>query len=524
MAAFESTAYPKSRLAAQRALRVLLVEDSADDAELILLALRRSGYAPQSCRVETREALEAALEQPWDVILTDHNLPALDSLAVIELLRARKVASPCLIVSGEIGEETAVSLIQRGAVDYVSKHNLARLGMAIDRALYEQEIQRAQAAAEQALRRAYEELEQRVRQRTAELQAVVEQLNASEQRFRAVFNSQLGAIITTDAEGVICEINPTAAALYGCSSAPLVGQPMSALLKQPEAYRDLLLIAERGSSWFSLGKRMPIRRADGSSFLGEVLGAVLKNDRGVTLGYVWMIRDLSELERAEAKAADANRRVANSREQERLRLARDIHDGPLQDLVGVSFHMADLERKLRSGAPALEVAELVRGFRESITGAIKQLRAVINDLRPAGLDEFGLVAALEGYIANFERSRKEALEIDFRVAGEIDPLPEEISLGLFRIVQEALSNVAKHARAQRVEIALQRHKSRLVLRICDDGVGFEVPEDFRDLTEDRHFGLVGIAERVELMRGRLAVRSRAGAGTEVAVEVPITSQ
>jgi two-component system sensor histidine kinase UhpB len=524
LATFESSAYTKTRLSARKPLRILLVEDSEDDAELILLELRRSGFAPSSQRVETPQALSDALQKPWDIILTDHNLPTLDSSGVIALLREVAVSAPCIIVSGEIGEETAVSLIQRGASDYVSKNNLSRLGMAIDRALHEREMARAHDAAEQALRRAYDELEQRVRQRTAELQAVVEKLNESEQRFRAIFNSQLGAIFTTDAKGIIREINPAAATLYGYGNTPLVGQGIWHLLEDQSAYQDLLVIAEQGSSWFSLGKRMKIRRVDGTVFWGEVLGAVLKNDREATLGYVWMIRDLSELQRAEQKAADANRRVANSREEERLRLARDIHDGPLQDLVGVSFHMADLERKVLNDAlKDSDIAEKIRGFRESVTGSIKQLRGVINDLRPAGLDEFGLIAALEGYVANFRRAREDTLLVSLNVSGNWDSLPDQISLGIFRIVQEALSNVAKHAKASRVDVSLDKDGQQLNLQVRDDGVGFAVPDDFRDLTEDRHFGLVGIAERIELMRGRLVVHSTPGAGTEIRVTVPVAN-
>lgn len=523
MAPSESVSYPKARLGKRKPLRLLLVEDSEDDAELILLELRRSGFAPNSQRVETRQDLIAALKTPWDVILTDHNLPALDSSGVIDLLAEAEASAPCIIVSGEIGEETAVSLVQRGASDYVSKNNLARLGIAIDRALHDREMQRAQDAAERALRRAYDELEQRVRQRTSELQAVVEKLNESEQRFRAVFNSQLGAIFSTDANGIIREVNPAAASLYGYGDTPLIGEGIWILLEDEVLYREMLFIAEQGSSWLSLGKRMRIRRVDGSVFWGEVLGAVLKNDRSETLGYVWMIRDLSELQRAEEKAADANRRVANSREEERLRLARDIHDGPLQDLVGVSFHMADLERRVMSDTVAdHEIASKVRGFREGVTASIKQLRGVINDLRPAGLDEFGLVAALEGYIANFRRSREDKILATLQILGDCDGLSEQISLGIFRVVQESLSNVAKHAQASRVDVSLNVTTDTLALCIRDDGVGFVVPDDFRDLTEDRHFGLVGIAERVELMRGQLEVVSNRGEGTEISIRVPTT--
>ena len=150
-------------------LRALLVEDSADDAALVGLELRRGGFAPMMRRVDTREALLAALAEPWDVVLSDHAMPSLDALDVVKLLRGRSLDLPCIVVSGTIGEEAAVSLMRSGAVDYVNKGNLGRLAPAVSRALREVEMRRARRAAEEALRRAYDELEARVTARTAEL-------------------------------------------------------------------------------------------------------------------------------------------------------------------------------------------------------------------------------------------------------------------------------------------------------------------------------------------------------------------
>ncbi len=150
-------------------LRALLIEDSADDAALVALELRRGGFAPVTRRVDTRERVLEALLEDWDVVLSDHAMPLLSALDVVELLRERALDVPCLIVSGAIGEEAAVSLMQSGAVDYVNKDNLSRLAPAVSRALREVEMRRARRAAEEALRRAYDELEARVTARTAEL-------------------------------------------------------------------------------------------------------------------------------------------------------------------------------------------------------------------------------------------------------------------------------------------------------------------------------------------------------------------
>ena len=139
--------------AAKGLLRVLLIEDSEDDAELVLRALRR-GFETASSRVDTYEAArEALFSHPWDVVLTDHAMPNFSSAGALELLQELHLELPCVVVSGAIGEEAAVSLMQKGAADYVNKGKLARLGPAVTRALREAEARRARAEAEEALAR-----------------------------------------------------------------------------------------------------------------------------------------------------------------------------------------------------------------------------------------------------------------------------------------------------------------------------------------------------------------------------------
>jgi signal transduction histidine kinase len=151
-------------------LRVLLVEDSVDDAELTLRALRRGGYDIEAQRIDTREAMKEALSQgEWQIVLSDHAMPRFSSLGVLEVLEEASPDIPCIIVSGAIGEEAAVELMRRGAVDYVNKGRLGLLPPAVNRALRAAAEQRARREAEEALKRAHDELERRVELRTAEL-------------------------------------------------------------------------------------------------------------------------------------------------------------------------------------------------------------------------------------------------------------------------------------------------------------------------------------------------------------------
>jgi len=136
-------------------LRLLLVEDSADDAELLLRELRRAGYEPAAERVQTAAELQAALARgPWDLVISDHNLPGFSAPEALALLQASGVDAPFIIVSGAIGEETAVQAMRAGARDYIMKDNLARLGPAIVRELREVEARRARKRTEERYRQA----------------------------------------------------------------------------------------------------------------------------------------------------------------------------------------------------------------------------------------------------------------------------------------------------------------------------------------------------------------------------------
>jgi signal transduction histidine kinase len=158
----------------------LLIEDSEDDAALVEIELRRAGYAPACHRVETPEALSAALErQNWDLVICDYRLPNFDGLAALASVKAMGLDLPFIIVSGYITEETAVAAMKAGAHDYVMKDKLARLGPAVERELRDAEVRRERRRAEEALRRVYEELEVRVQERTAELKTANTRLQAA---------------------------------------------------------------------------------------------------------------------------------------------------------------------------------------------------------------------------------------------------------------------------------------------------------------------------------------------------------
>jgi DNA-binding NtrC family response regulator len=151
-------------------LKVMLVEDSEDDALLVLRELRKGGYDPVSERIETPEAMKVALQkQKWDIIISDYFMPGFSGPAALRLLKESGFDLPFIIVSGKIGEDTAVEVMKAGAHDYILKENMTRLAPAIKRELIDAETRHARRKADEALKKAYEELEAKVIERTAEL-------------------------------------------------------------------------------------------------------------------------------------------------------------------------------------------------------------------------------------------------------------------------------------------------------------------------------------------------------------------
>ena len=199
-------------------------------------------------------------------------------------------------------------------------------------------------------------------------------------------------------------------------------------------------------------------------------------------------------------------------EAERLRIARDLHDGPAQVLSNLVLEAEILERLLQR-EPRLLPAELEE-FKASVRNAVGDMRRFMFDLRPTSLDDLGLVATLKRYTTEYQD--RTGITCRFNVSGEEMRLPPDIEEALYRIIQEALTNVQRHARAKTVEVSLVIHPERAQLRVRDDGAGYSplpAPPGGR-----RKLGVLGMQERASDLGGHLDIRTVASGGTEVVAE------
>jgi len=226
---------------------------------------------------------------------------------------------------------------------------------------------------------------------------------------------------------------------------------------------------------------------------------------------------------AEAARADTHERlldrIVQATEEERRRVAAEIHEGPIQRLAGVAYTVELVRRRLARGQAA-SGRQLLETLERQLSTEIGALRRLMTELRPPVLDEWGLDAALSQVAAEFRRRTGIACVVDAGAAPRLDPSRETV---LYRVAQEALANIARHAGARNVWISLSVQDGVAQLAIHDDGVGFNVDRP-GDLLDRHHFGLVGMRQRVEMVGGTLEVRSRPGQGTVVSASLPMPAE
>jgi PAS domain S-box-containing protein len=248
------------------------------------------------------------------------------------------------------------------------------------------------------------------------------------------------------------------------------------------------------------------------------------DSQGQVSQLVGVMMDITEAKRIQEEIRsgldriEVQRRLLEQREQERLKIARDLHDGPVQELTGAHYALEGIIYTTEDEA----LGQGLQSIREVIKTQVAELRAFAGELRPPTLAKFGLGKALLSYAEEFQEKHPE-LKIQVEATQEGELLPQAVRLGLFRIFQESLQNIHKHAQATAVNVRLTKNSEIAALEIRDNGMGFDVPTDWLDLARQGHLGLVGMRERAEALGGQAVIISSPGQGTQVQVRVPFAS-
>jgi PAS domain S-box-containing protein len=377
-----------------------------------------------------------------------------------------------------------------------------------------------------ALEAANGELEARVRERTAELTVAGEALRAevverrrSEEMLRKLSRAveqTADAVCIIDRDGRIEYVNPAFERLSGYSREEAAGKT-PAMLEPGGAQAG-----ERPWEAVPTGQivRGPKQRKDGGLWHSAMTAAPIRDAAGAVTHFVCAYRDISERVEAQARlsASEAQLRafaahIQTVREDERAVIAREIHDELGQALTGLRFDLVRL-----AGKPDLDPATTavrVRDMLKLVDDAIRSVRRISTELRPGLLDDLGLGAAIEWQAQEFQA--RTGISCDLQLTGKDLVLDQHLCTALFRIVQEALTNVARHAAATRVLVSLREEAERLELEVRDDGRGITEGE----AADRRSLGLLGMRERAALFGGTVSVLGEPGRGTTVRVEVPL---
>ena len=346
-----------------------------------------------------------------------------------------------------------------------------------------------------------------------------EALRRSEARFRAIFTGAPLGIELVDMQGRLLEFNPTMARLLGYSVHDLrlaaigeVDHPANLL-----AHQDLFTELQKGQRE-SFKVEKPYLRADGNLSWGRLSVTLVRDGQSEPSFALGILEDITERRQMEAELAELQRRLMEGRELERLHLAQELHDGPMQELYGLSYN-------LQAFADQIEGIDKhpVKDMQSSLNNVVRTLRAACGELRPPALVPFGLEKAIRSHIENFREAHPE-IEVHLNLMPDGQMLPEQVRLALFRIYQQSLNNVSRHANATQVNIRLTIDAEQVIIEIEDNGEGFVMPKRWIEMARQGHMGLVGAFERTQAIGGTMEVESSPGQGTLIRVVAPYQNE
>jgi len=380
------------------------------------------------------------------------------------------------------------------------------------------------------LQKAHDELERRVEARTADLALTNEQLqqeieerkqaekalSESELRYRTLFEVSTDAIFLETLEGRILHCNTTACEMFGYTKEELTGLAAADLVPEDVA-KTLPDIIKKQISTGAIFIETINKRKGGDLFPVEV------RTRLITLGEEQLIfahvHDITDRKQAESELRRLSSRLLNAQEDERRRIAFELHDELGQDLTVLKLHIDSIKRKLHQDQSVLHKA-----FEEvllEVNQTIEKVRRISRDLSPSVLVDLGLNSALRGMLKSFAKHSK--IEISKDIPNTKNLFSSEQQIAVYRIFQEIITNISKHAHASKVSIVGKKKSSKVFFRVKDNGIGFDIEEINARHAPEKGLGLAAMAERAKMLNGHFEISSQVNSGTIIAFEVPIDS-
>jgi len=351
--------------------------------------------------------------------------------------------------------------------------------------------------------------------------SVAQELQASEVRFLKVFRYNPIAMALIRPDLAIALTNRQFRRLSGIGEEGLVGRPIDLVVEESDRDEFIVIIRrtldnQPHDEW----REFRVRHHDGSSRWTRVSTECIQDGAGQVIYVLLMAEDVTERKRFDADRAayqerleSLSRRLLEAQEEERRHVARELHDELGQRMTAIKIGLRSLaDRRCESLCYVDEISGQVDEL-------IEQVRRLSRELRPSILDDLGLESALRWLVDQQRKGLDLVVHLSFE--GLEDRLPQWVETACFRVVQEALTNVMRHARASAVWVRVLRRQDVLEFSVDDNGRGFEQAAAHRDLIEGKSLGLLSMDERVTLLGGHLKIRSGIGQGTRVSVRIPL---
>jgi len=343
-------------------------------------------------------------------------------------------------------------------------------------------------------------------------------ISLTEQNYRYLFENASDAMWVHDMKGNIVDSNKANEKLTGYTKQELFGMNAKDFLTKEslnvarEVRRKLL----KGEDINQPYEQRLIRKDRTIRAVKMATSLVIID--GEARGFQHVARDVTEEKQLHENMRFYVQQITRAQEEERKRIARELHDDVSTSLLLLIQRLDTITSSTRPRLPGSLKANL-EDLHTQVAEALENLRRCAQDLRPRIIDDLGLVAALEWMAENLIKDC--GIDAQVKVVGAEPSLPDEVQLLLFRIAQEALTNIRRHAEASKAWITMEFGDDRIVLTVKDNGKGFEVPERIGDLTGAGRLGIMGMFERARLLGGTLDIKSELGKGTQVVTELPV---
>jgi signal transduction histidine kinase len=454
-----------------RNLKILLVDDDEDD--YIITRELLSDITGKKINLEWISSYDAALEamvnNRYDICLVDYYLGELDGLTLLRNAVKNGCNAPIIFLTGQGDWNIDIEAMTAGAADYLDKSE-------INTPLLERSIRYA--------------VKQQLLLRTLKQQAL--ELHASESRLSTIIANNADGIVIMDKNGMVCFVNPAAENLFGRKSEELVGKVLVSFRETTET-RELEFIGKNN-------KRAVIEMR------------VAKMDWKGETAYLASMRDITERKEAEEQIRQLTQLLIQTQEREREKFSMDLHDSVAQDLSALKINV-DLFFDLLPEVP-VKLKQKISECSNLLGWIIKKVRSMAYELSPSGLDHLGFVPVITEYCEEF--STQKGIAVDFLTAGiNEERLDHDTKINLYRLIQESLTNVWKHADADKVKIRLVASFPNIILRIEDNGKGFDIEKRLVETLNEKRMGLRSMEGRISLLGGTMTIQSRKMQGTRI---------